>query len=95
MKIFLVVGAADSWHATGYGHALLEGNSQRVLVSFVEYVKNPAQSMALKSPQGPYAPQQGKANIKDLGQAFGPLISEHMEELFDDGDSSARIPRGA
>lgn len=85
MKIFLVVGAADSWHATGYGHAILVGDADRVLVSFVEYVKNPGQSMRLPSPTAPYkpSPSRGSKTLSELQNAIIPMVENHMEEIFD------------
>lgn len=94
MKVFLVVGASDSWHASGYGRAILQGDAERVLVSFVEYVKNPQQSMRLPSPQAPYQP---KLNITgELQTAIGSMIENHMEEIFDHPEESdAGISGGA
>lgn len=56
MKIFLVCSTSKSWMNTGYGHALLAGDRSEVLVSFVEFSKNPDQQLEVTSQTFPYVP---------------------------------------
>jgi len=91
MRIFLVCSTAKNWMATGYGASLLAGDANRLLVSFVEFTKNPDQQLAVSGMPNPYVPSQGKANPKELAQAFTPLLASHAEEIFDEGDSQAEV----
>lgn len=56
MKIYLVVGASVSWRNSGYMHAVLNGNADRLLVSFVEFSKDPKQQLAVTTMADSYNP---------------------------------------
>lgn len=56
MKIFLVCSTSKSWLSTGYGASLLAGNADRLLVSFVEFSKNPKQEIDCSSMPRNYNP---------------------------------------
>lgn len=56
MKIFLVCSTSKSWMNTGYGHSLLAGNADRLLVSFVEFSKDPKQQLAVTTMADSYNP---------------------------------------
>lgn len=47
MHVFLVAGGTPSWRNSGWGHALTAGDSERVLVSFVEFSKDRRASIAV------------------------------------------------
>lgn len=85
MRIFLVAGADQTWHNTGYGASLLAGDANRILVSFVEYIKNPDLRMALKAPEGPYQPiiNRDKRAIDEVKRGILPMFEHHHDELFD------------
>jgi len=85
MKIFLVCSTSKSWMNTGYGHSLLVGDASKLLVSFVEFSKDPNQQLEVTTMTLPYvpAPPKSKAAADDLGKAFGPMISNHADEIFD------------
>jgi hypothetical protein len=85
MKIYLVCSTAKNWMATGYGGALVHGDADRLLVSFVEFVKNPAQQLAVTDMPSPYVPSQKKV-LAELPVAIGSMVTNHMEEIFGDAD---------
>jgi hypothetical protein len=100
MKIYLVCSTSKSWMNTGYGHSLLAGEMPRLLVSFVEFSKDPGQQVAVttmspsyqmpaSTPDTPTKPGIDARQVArlDHGTAFGKLLDNHMEELFDEGKS--------
>lgn len=56
MKIFLVASTAKSWMNTGYGHSLLQAEHPALLVSFVEFTKDPDQKLAVTTMADEYIP---------------------------------------
>lgn len=56
MKIYLVSSTNKSWMNGGYGHALLAGEKSELLVSFVEFAKDPKQSLICKMDPPVYIP---------------------------------------
>jgi hypothetical protein len=100
MKIYLVCSTSKSWMNTGYGHSLLAGEMPKLLVSFVEFSKDPSQQVAVRTMSPTYAmpastpdtPKKPGIDAKqvariDHGTAFRILFEGHMEELFDEGKS--------
>lgn len=85
MKIFLVCSTGKSWMSTGYGHSLLAGDADRLLVSFVEFSKDPAQQLAVKTMQFPYAPEVNRDEraLTEFGKGLLPLFANHRTELLD------------
>lgn len=60
MKIFLVCSTADNWQKGGYGVSLLAAGHPKLLVSFVEFMKNPKQRFIV--PEMP-SPSEYKPNL--------------------------------
>jgi hypothetical protein len=89
MKVFLVVGAANSWHSSGWGAAVRAAEVDRVLVSFVEYVKSQRQAMAIEVPSGAYAPIINRdaraveefAGLLNLGRNLRETLEGDDEDL--------------
>lgn len=60
MNIYLVVSTAESWLQTGYGASIQDGQMPRLLVSFVEFAKNPQQEL-----RGPVLTEPYKPKLKE------------------------------
>jgi hypothetical protein len=89
VKVFLVVGAAPSWHASGWGAAVRAADADRVLVSFVEYVKSQRQEMAISVPPGPYQPiiNRDARAVEELAGLLNVKAS-HRELLREEDDEN-------
>lgn len=98
MKIFLVCSTSKSWMNTGYGHSLLVGDADRLLVSFVEFSKDPNQQLEVTTMTLPYVipgdtkdtpskPGRDSKQIArvDHGTAMHSMITNHADEIFDEG----------
>lgn len=56
MKIYMVTGASESWRNSGYMHAVLKAEHPALLVSFVEFTKDPDQKLAVTTMADEYIP---------------------------------------
>lgn len=61
MKIYSVCSTSKSWMNTGYGHSLLAADVSRLLVSFVEFSKDPNQQLAVTTMSDTYQPKKAEA----------------------------------
>ena len=75
MKIFLVCSTADNWMKGGYGVSLLAGGADRLLVSFVEFIKKPDQRFIVPEMPRPaeYRPNVAKP---EEATALPSLVAE-------------------
>lgn len=74
MRIYLVCSTADNWMKGGYGASLLAGEASRLLVSFVEFAKDPRQRFIVDEMPKVYQPLEAKA--KGEAQALPSLVIE-------------------
>lgn len=72
MRIFLVCSTADNWMTGGYGSSLLAAGHPKLLVSFVEFMKNPNQRFIVD--EMPRAGEYQPLPAKDKAEA-APLPS--------------------
>lgn len=106
MKIYLVCSTANSWMNTGYGHSLLQGEMPRLLVSFVEFTKNPDQQLKVTTMNEAYMfPRATKDTPTkpgndpstkerwDHGTAFRHMVEDHWEEVTDPAGLESGIRR--
>jgi hypothetical protein len=63
MRIYLVCSTAKSWMNTGYGHSLLAGDQERLLVSFAEFVEKPEQQLAVTTMAPTYEPKAKEMKV--------------------------------
>lgn len=100
MKIYLVCSTSKSWMNTGYGHSLLAGEMPRLLVSFVEFSKDPGQQVAVttmadkyvmpvSTPDTPERPGLDAAQTAriDHGTGFRAMLESHEDAIYDKGES--------
>lgn len=86
--------------STGYGHSLLAGEMPRLLVSFVEFSKDPGQQVAVttmadkyvmpaSTPDTPTRLGVDAATVAriDHGTAFRAMLEYHEDEIYDQGKS--------
>lgn len=89
MKIFLVCSTAKTWMNTGYGAGLLAGEGQ-LLVSFVEFMKNPEQPLAVTTMQVPYKPIVNRdARAIDEFKGLLRISVDHKEALIPEEDDAS------